>query len=363
MAYRFNPAPGWPAPPEGWTPPEGWQPDPAWPPAPEGWQFWVWADDAPADPAAPLADPTAPESPQPATTSETPSTGDPVVEAPLSRQDPDAEPEAPLGTADHPEAPFSAHDANTEPQPDQGDGERLQAPFSGEGPGVGGVSAGESDAPPVDAGTEEPASSEPLSGGAMEEPGEGEPRAPFSEQDREAEPPADLGTQEHPQAVFSTDDDASEEPELGQGVAGQPQDPSEPAPSPTPPPAVFPAEASGHGNPPPQPYTQQQPGGGWGQPGGQDTAPQTPAAHPYTQQDPGAQQQHQATGRASAHPAPQGAPKKGKGVLIALIILGIILVIAFVWALVSFFGGGSSANAAAAPVLHAIANAPPTHAG
>src|SRR5699024_8551266 len=48
MAYRFNPAPGWPAPPEGWTPPEGWQPDPAWPPAPEGWEFWVWEEDASA---------------------------------------------------------------------------------------------------------------------------------------------------------------------------------------------------------------------------------------------------------------------------------------------------------------------------
>jgi len=38
---QFNPAPGWPAPPAGWTPPPGWQPDPAWPPAPPGWRFWV----------------------------------------------------------------------------------------------------------------------------------------------------------------------------------------------------------------------------------------------------------------------------------------------------------------------------------
>src|SRR5258708_31907490 len=45
---RFNPAPGWPRPPEGWVPPEGWQPDPAWPPAPEGWSFWVPAPGAPA---------------------------------------------------------------------------------------------------------------------------------------------------------------------------------------------------------------------------------------------------------------------------------------------------------------------------
>lgn len=41
MEWRFNPAPGWPAPPPGWSPPEGWQPEPDWPPAPEGWEFWV----------------------------------------------------------------------------------------------------------------------------------------------------------------------------------------------------------------------------------------------------------------------------------------------------------------------------------
>jgi hypothetical protein len=46
-AFRFNPAPGWPAPKAGWKPPEGWQPDPSWPPAPPGWQFWVPDDLAP----------------------------------------------------------------------------------------------------------------------------------------------------------------------------------------------------------------------------------------------------------------------------------------------------------------------------
>ncbi|WP_432939457.1 HIRAN domain-containing protein [Kribbella sp. CA-253562] len=40
---RFAPAPGWPAPPDGWEPPVGWQPDPQWPAAPVGWQFWVLA--------------------------------------------------------------------------------------------------------------------------------------------------------------------------------------------------------------------------------------------------------------------------------------------------------------------------------
>lgn len=49
MALRFNPAPGWPVPPAGWSPPAGWQPDPRWPPAPPGWKYWV--DDAATDPS------------------------------------------------------------------------------------------------------------------------------------------------------------------------------------------------------------------------------------------------------------------------------------------------------------------------
>jgi hypothetical protein len=63
MARRFNPAPGWPAPPAGWTPPPGWKPDPAWPPAPPGWQFWV-EDDTPAAATGPA--PTGPVPTQPA---------------------------------------------------------------------------------------------------------------------------------------------------------------------------------------------------------------------------------------------------------------------------------------------------------
>jgi hypothetical protein len=51
VAMRFNPPPGWPAPPEGYVPPPGWQPDPSWPPAPPGWQLWVPAD-APGNPTA-----------------------------------------------------------------------------------------------------------------------------------------------------------------------------------------------------------------------------------------------------------------------------------------------------------------------
>lgn len=38
---RFVPAPGWPAPPDGWEPTPGWKPDPSWPPPPEGWRFWT----------------------------------------------------------------------------------------------------------------------------------------------------------------------------------------------------------------------------------------------------------------------------------------------------------------------------------
>jgi hypothetical protein len=45
-ASHFNPAPGWPAPPEGWEPPADWTPPADWPEAPEGWNFWL-----PAEPA------------------------------------------------------------------------------------------------------------------------------------------------------------------------------------------------------------------------------------------------------------------------------------------------------------------------
>ena len=37
----FNPPPGWPKPPKGWTPPIGWKPDPAWPALPLGWELWI----------------------------------------------------------------------------------------------------------------------------------------------------------------------------------------------------------------------------------------------------------------------------------------------------------------------------------
>ena len=50
VSVRFNPAPGWPAAPEGWLPEPGWRPDPSWPPAPAGWPIVVSDDRAPETP-------------------------------------------------------------------------------------------------------------------------------------------------------------------------------------------------------------------------------------------------------------------------------------------------------------------------
>lgn len=60
----FNPPPGWPKPPNGWTPPKDWKPDPNWPAMPEGWELWV-SDAGDTPQAAPAievdSDPTDPE--------------------------------------------------------------------------------------------------------------------------------------------------------------------------------------------------------------------------------------------------------------------------------------------------------------
>jgi hypothetical protein len=40
-AMKWNPPPGWPSTPDGWSPPAGWEPDPSWPPAPFGWPLWL----------------------------------------------------------------------------------------------------------------------------------------------------------------------------------------------------------------------------------------------------------------------------------------------------------------------------------
>jgi hypothetical protein len=49
VGLRYNPPPGWPPPPRGFTPKPGWQPDPSWPPPPPGWQLWVNDDEPPAE--------------------------------------------------------------------------------------------------------------------------------------------------------------------------------------------------------------------------------------------------------------------------------------------------------------------------
>jgi hypothetical protein len=54
MGFRFNPPPGWPPIPEGWTPPPDWQPDPSWPAAPYGWPYWLPDTPAGAEPFAPV---------------------------------------------------------------------------------------------------------------------------------------------------------------------------------------------------------------------------------------------------------------------------------------------------------------------
>jgi Domain of unknown function (DUF4190)/Septum formation len=48
VGLRYNPPPGWPPAPPGFTPPPGWQPDPSWPTPPPGWQLWVNDDQLPA---------------------------------------------------------------------------------------------------------------------------------------------------------------------------------------------------------------------------------------------------------------------------------------------------------------------------
>lgn len=101
MSYRFNPPPGWPEPPAGWTPGPGWQPDPSWPPAPEGWEFWL-PEDTPSD----TADAGAQDAGEP----EVPSNGKPEEQNA-------GEFEAPNATASEPEQEPTAQRA---PAGDQG---------------------------------------------------------------------------------------------------------------------------------------------------------------------------------------------------------------------------------------------------
>jgi hypothetical protein len=57
VGLRYNPPPGWPPPPRGFTPKPGWQPDPSWPPPPPGWPLWVNDDQPPAQAGAGQAPP------------------------------------------------------------------------------------------------------------------------------------------------------------------------------------------------------------------------------------------------------------------------------------------------------------------
>lgn len=79
----FNPPPGWPPAPPGWTPPKGWTPDPSWPEPPPGWQLWLPAG---TDPTEGSRDPGGPELPTPSRPS-TPlvDSGDPERAAAESR--------------------------------------------------------------------------------------------------------------------------------------------------------------------------------------------------------------------------------------------------------------------------------------
>ncbi len=56
---KYNPPPGWPQPPAGWTPPADWRADPSWPPMPDGWVLWLPDEDASAPPESPGDTPTA----------------------------------------------------------------------------------------------------------------------------------------------------------------------------------------------------------------------------------------------------------------------------------------------------------------
>ena len=108
MAYRFNPPPGWPQPPEGWRPPEGWQPDPSWPAAPQGWEYWV--DDA-AEQSGAAAPGVTPPSAAPTAGGATPTAQD----------------EGGLPPAEAPAAPGADAPAGTEPGVSQGSSQRPGA--------------------------------------------------------------------------------------------------------------------------------------------------------------------------------------------------------------------------------------------
>ncbi|WDO07457.1 DUF4041 domain-containing protein [Streptomyces murinus] len=99
-AYRFNPPPGWPVPPAGWTPPADWRPDPSWPAAPEGWQLWIpEGGPAPGTPAVGPAPGTPAAGPTTGTLVAGPAPGAPVAGAATGALAVGPTPGAPVGGA------------------------------------------------------------------------------------------------------------------------------------------------------------------------------------------------------------------------------------------------------------------------
>lgn len=117
---KFNPPPGWPAPPAGWVPPAGWKPDPSWPEPPPGWQLWI-PDDVPAG-SAPPDPPAAPVGPRPE------SDGAPAAVSPVEEAPAEAAPPAPAPVEPAVAQPAVAQPAVEQPAvADTGEVARLRA--------------------------------------------------------------------------------------------------------------------------------------------------------------------------------------------------------------------------------------------
>jgi len=123
MTSRFNPPPGWPPAPAGWTPPPGWSPDPSWPSPPPGWQLWV-EDGADGGPAGASDDVSRFSKPD---AQSAPTSVMPTYQAPGAPQPGAVPPSGSVPTA--PPAPWSAQGSAPSWQ---------QGPSGPGGPGAGG---------------------------------------------------------------------------------------------------------------------------------------------------------------------------------------------------------------------------------
>ena len=126
MTSRFNPPPGWPPAPAGWTPPPGWSPDPSWPSPPPGWQLWV-EDGADGGPAGASDDVSRFSKPD---AQSAPTSVMPTYQAPGAPQPGAVPPSGSVPTA--PPAPWSAQ--GSAPSWQQG----PSGPGGPGGPGAGG---------------------------------------------------------------------------------------------------------------------------------------------------------------------------------------------------------------------------------